>query len=86
MEYFFEIKAVKPNIDVFEKSKTKLLEWIARKRKAIKVFLAFPYNSYHPKPYQRFTESGMMDFKNDFLIGEDFWNFLEGRGKYFSDL
>ena len=32
-EYYFEIKTVKPNIDVFEKSKTKLLEWVARKRK-----------------------------------------------------
>ncbi len=27
VEYYFEIKTVKPNIDVFEKSKTKLLEW-----------------------------------------------------------
>lgn len=29
-EFFFEIKTVKPNIYVFEKSKTKLLEWVAR--------------------------------------------------------
>ena len=40
-EYYFEIKTVKPNIDVFEKSKTKLLEWIARKRKPVKYFLHF---------------------------------------------
>lgn len=58
-EYYFEIKTVKPNIDVFEKSKTKLLEWIARRRKPVNVFLAFPYNPYRPKPYSRFTESGM---------------------------
>ena len=50
-EYYFEIKTVKPNIDIFEKSKTKLLEWVARRRKRIKVFLAFPYNPYHPEPY-----------------------------------
>ena len=45
VEYFFEIKTVKPNIDVFEKSKTKLLEWIARKRPRVKVILAFPYKT-----------------------------------------
>ncbi|MBM4171675.1 MAG: TdeIII family type II restriction endonuclease [Ignavibacteria bacterium] len=78
-EHFFEIKTVKPNIDVFEKSKTKLLEWIARKRKEVKVFLAFPYNPYYPDPYVRFTEEGMMDHPNDFLIGEEYWDFLGGK-------
>ncbi|MBI5326831.1 MAG: TdeIII family type II restriction endonuclease [Deltaproteobacteria bacterium] len=37
-EFYFEIKTVKSNIDVFEKSKTKLLEWVARKRRPVKVF------------------------------------------------
>jgi hypothetical protein len=78
VEHFFEIKTVKPNIDVFEKSKTKLLEWIARRRSPIKVFLAFPYNPYHPDPYSRFTETGMMDLPNDFLIGEQYWDFIGG--------
>ncbi len=78
-EYYFEIKTVKPNIDVFEKSKTKLLEWVARKRKYINVYLAFPYNPYHPEPYHRFTEVGMMDPPNDFLIGEKYWNFIGGK-------
>ncbi|MFN7088290.1 MAG: TdeIII family type II restriction endonuclease, partial [Candidatus Paceibacteria bacterium] len=59
-EYYFEIKTVKPNIDVFTKSKTKLLEWVARRRSPIKVFLAFPYNPYHPQPYERFTEQGVL--------------------------
>lgn len=77
-EYYFEIKTVKPNIDVFEKSKTKLLEWIARARKPVKVFLAFPYNPYHPEPYSRFTEVGLMNHPNDMLIGDEFWNFLGG--------
>lgn len=49
-EHYFEIKTVKPNIDIFEKSKTKLLEWIARRQKAVNVYLAFPYNPYHPEP------------------------------------
>ena len=81
-EYFFEIKTVKPNIDVFEKSKTKLLEWVARKRKSIKVYLAFPYNPYHPKPYSRFTEVGMMDHPNDFLIGDEYWDLLGGKNTF----
>ena len=81
-EYYFEIKTVKPNIDVFEKSKTKLLEWVARKRSYINVFLAFPYNPYHPAPYERFTESGMMDPPNDFLIGEKYWDFLGGKNTF----
>lgn len=81
-EYYFEIKTVKPNIDVFEKSKTKLLEWVARKRKPVKVYLAFPYNPYHPKPYHRFTEVGMMDPPNDFLVGEEYWDFIGGENTF----
>ncbi|HMU34792.1 MAG TPA: TdeIII family type II restriction endonuclease [Pyrinomonadaceae bacterium] len=81
-EYFFEIKTVKPNIDVFKVSKLKLLEWVARKRKPVKVFLAFPYNPYHPEPYQRFTETGMMDHPNDFLIGEEYWDMIGGANTF----
>jgi len=57
IEYFFEIKTVKPNIDVFTASKRKLLEWIARLRRKAETILAFPYNPYHPQSYTRFTES-----------------------------
>ncbi len=73
-----KIKTVKPNIDVFEKSKTKLLEWVARRRDNINVYLAFPYNPYHPEPYSRFTVVGMMDHPNDFLIGKEYWDFIGG--------
>ena len=81
-EYLFEIKTVKPNIDVFEKSKTKLLEWVARRRKDVNVYLAFPYNPYHPKPYHRFTEVGMMDAPNDFLVGDEYWDFIGGKNTF----
>ena len=81
-EYFFEIKTVKPNMDIFEASKTKLLEWVARRRKPVKVFLAFPYNPYHPEPYSRFTETGMMNHPNDFLVGEEYWNFIGGENTF----
>ncbi len=82
IEYFFEIKTVKPNIDVFEKSKTKLLEWVARKYSPVRVFLAFPYNPYYPEPYTRFTQSNLMDHPNDFLIGEEYWNLLGGENTF----
>ena len=85
VEYFFEIKTVKPNIDTFTKSKTKLLEWIARRRKPIRTILAFPYNPYFPKPYKRFTEQNLMQMGVDFLVGEDYWDFLSGENT-FSDL
>jgi hypothetical protein len=81
-EYYFEIKTVKPNIDVFEKSKTKLLEWVARARKPINVYLAFPYNPYHPQQYSRFTEVGMMDPPNDFLIGDEYWDYIGGENTF----
>jgi hypothetical protein len=81
-EYYFEIKTVKPNIDVFEKSKMKLLEWVARRRMPVNVYLAFPYNPYHPKPYHRFTEVGMMDSPNDFLVGDEYWDFIGGENTF----
>ena len=82
IEYYFEIKTVKPNIDVFTKSKAKLLEWVARRRKAVSVFLAFPYNPYYPKPYERFTEQGLLERKKEFLIGDEYWNFLGGENTF----
>ena len=81
-EYYFEIKTVKPNIDVFTKSKTKLLEWVARCRSPIKVFLAFPYNPYHPQPYERFTEQGVLEKGKEFLIGKEYWDFLGGENTF----
>jgi len=82
VEQYFEIKTVKPNIDVFTKSKSKLLEWVARKRTAVKVFMAFPYNPYHPKPYERFTLQGLLKQGEDFLIGEQYWDYLGGENTF----
>jgi hypothetical protein len=82
IEHYFEIKTVKPNIDVFTKSKTKLLEWIARRRRPVKVFLAFPYNPYYPRPYERFTEQGVLERRKEFLIGKEYWDFLGGKDTF----
>jgi hypothetical protein len=82
VEHYFEIKTVKPNIDVFTKSKVKLLEWVARRRNPVKVFLAFPYNPYHPQPYERFTEQGVLEKGKEFLIGKEYWDFLGGENTF----
>jgi len=82
VEHYFEIKTVKPNIDVFTKSKTKLLELVARRRNLVKVFLAFPYNPYHPQPYERFTEQGVLEKGKEFLIGKEYWDFLGGENTF----
>lgn len=81
-EYYFEIKTVKPNIDIFTKSKQKLLEWVARKRKPIHAILAFPYNPYYPELYSRFTEQGVVEHGTEFLVAEEYWNLLGGRGTF----
>ena len=56
-EYYVEIKTAKPNIDIFAKSKEKLLQWVALRKKKVNTLLAIPYNPYHPEPYSRFTIS-----------------------------
>ncbi len=81
-EYYFEIKTAKPNIDVFSKSKQKLLEWVALRNKKIVSALAIPYNPYHPKPYDRFTIQGVLDIKEELYVAEDFWDLLGGSGTY----
>ena len=81
-EFYFEIKTVKPNIDVFKESKSKLLEWVARKRKKIYPFLAFPYNPYHPNPYKRFAQANFVKINEDFLAGENYWDFLGGKNTF----
>ncbi len=82
IEYYFEIKTAKPNIDVFSKTKVKLLEWVARKRKKIKVILAIPYNPYLPEKYERFTVQGLFSIGDDLLVAEEYWDFLGGENTY----
>ena len=81
-EYYIEIKTAKPNIDVFNKSKEKLLIWIALRKKPVTTIIAIPYNPLHPKPYTRFTIQGVLDLKNDLYVAERFWDFLGGFNTY----
>ncbi|MBS3075058.1 TdeIII family type II restriction endonuclease [Candidatus Pacearchaeota archaeon] len=81
-EYYIEIKTAKPNIDVFVKSKQKLLEWIALRKKKVNTILAIPYNPYHPEPYSRFTMQGYLDKEKELYAAEKFWELLGGKGTY----
>lgn len=81
-EFYIEIKTAKPNIDVFTKSKQKLLEWIALRKKKVNTILAIPYNPYHPQSYSRFTIQGFLDEGNELYVAEKFWELLGGKGTY----
>ncbi|QMU55909.1 MAG: TdeIII family type II restriction endonuclease [Candidatus Mycalebacterium zealandia] len=81
-EHFFEIKTAKPNKGGFKSFKIQLLEWVARKQKKVKVYLAIPYNPYHPKPYERFTMKKYFKLGEDALVGEQYWTFIGGEGTY----
>lgn len=81
-EYYIEIKTAKPNIDVFSKSKQKLLEWVALRKKPIETILAIPYNPYHPEQYSRFTIQGVLDEEKELYVAEKFWDLLGGKGTY----
>lgn len=81
-EYYIEIKTAKPNIDVFVKSKQKLLEWVALRKKKVNTILAIPYNPYHPEPYNRFTMQGFLDEERELYVAEKFWELLGGKGTY----
>lgn len=81
-QYFIEIKTAKPNIDVFSKSKQKLLEWVALRKRPVKTILAIPYNPYHPEPYRRFTIQGVLDEEQELFVADKFWELLGGEGTY----
>jgi len=86
-EYYFEIKTVKPNIDVFARTKEKLLQWKAMRYSIdqdirIRAYICIPYNPEAPNPYSRWTLQGLYDLENEVLVAEDFWDFLGGVGTY----
>ena len=81
-EYYIEIKTAKPNIDVFAKSKEKLLQWVALRKKKVDTLLAIPYNPYHPEPYNRFTMQGYLDEQKELYVADKFWELLGGKGTY----
>lgn len=87
IEYYFELKTAKPNIDVFKSVKKQLLEWIAMRASQkpsikIKTIIAIPYNPYEPEPYERWTLQGLFDLKHEVKVGDEFWDLIGGKNTY----
>ena len=86
--YLFDIKTAKPNKSSFKDYKRTLLEWTAIYLRAnpdaeIGSAIAIPYNPYGEKqPYDRWTINQNLDMKRDIMVGEDFWDFVGGKGTY----
>lgn len=87
IEYYFELKTAKPNINEFTGIKKQLLDWIAMRGSEnqdvnIKTIVAIPYNPYQPEPYERWTLQGLFDLEQEVLVGEEFWDLLGGEKTY----
>lgn len=87
IEYFFEVKSAKPNINEFTGIKKQMLDWIAMRgstkpKTTIKTIVAIPYNPYEPKPYERWTLQGLFDLQQEVLVGSEFWDLLGGKNTY----
>ena len=81
-EWFFDLKTVKLNLDGEPKFKEQLLQWIARENREINAMMVFPYNPYEPEPFEtRFTMRGILG-RNEYMVGEEYWDFLGGPGAY----
>jgi hypothetical protein len=84
-EIFFEIKGPKPNKNEMRAAKRDLLEIYAikaREGKKVKVFLGMYYNPYAPQEYQRWTCIKFFNKGKDFLVGQDFWDYLGGANTF----
>ena len=89
--YLIEVKTVKPNKAGFADIKKQLLSWIASYLLHdplidVRSYVAFPYNPYHPEPYARWTVGSMLDWSDEVLVAEDFWDFIGGEDSYDSIL
>jgi hypothetical protein len=85
-KYSFELKSPLPNSDISKVSKEKLLKLYSMTPKQIDgAFFALPYNPYGKKEnYSWSFPQRWFDMKNDkvVLIGDEFWDFIGGKGTY----
>jgi len=85
--FLIDIKTAKPNKGGFKEFKRTLLEWTAcvlaeNPNAKVNTLIAIPYNPYEPKPYSRWTMTGMLDLKHELKVAEEFWDFLGGKNTY----
>lgn len=87
IQFLFDLKTAKPNVGNFKDFKRTLLEWAGivytkNPKAKVNTIIAIPYNPYEPKPYERWTIKGMLDYKYELMVGKEFWDFLGGEGTY----
>lgn len=85
--YLFDLKTAKPNMGGFREFKRTLLEWTAavlasNPETNINTLIAIPYNPYEPKQYNRWTIRRMLDIEHELKVGDEFWDFVGGKGCY----
>ncbi|PIO03020.1 TdeIII family type II restriction endonuclease [Candidatus Micrarchaeota archaeon CG09_land_8_20_14_0_10_55_25] len=86
-ELFFEIKSPKPNKGQCLEVTDRLLQ-IHAIRKAfaprVRTYFAMAYNPYGEarSAYKHSFTTKYLDFKNQVLIGKEFWDLLGGKGTY----
>ncbi len=85
-KYAFELKAPLPNSDQTKVSKEKMLKLLAMEPSIVtKAFYALVYNPYGKKEdYAWSYPARWFDMRRDasVLIGEEFWDFIGGKGTY----
>lgn len=94
MEFYIDIKTVKPNLGELESFKRKLLIWVGLRlsidRDAqVNTCIAVPYNPFYPAPYLANLRGGMgrvLDANHDVLVQENFWNLVGGSVTTYEEL
>lgn len=85
-KYAFELKAPLPNSDQTKVSKEKMLKLMAMEKRPIEqAYFALVYNPYGKKEdYAWSYPKKWFDISTDksILIGDEFWDFLGGKGTY----
>lgn len=86
MKYAFEIKAPLPNSDQTKVSKEKIFKLMAMDSNVVdSAYYALAYNPYGKKADYSWTfPARWFDMQNDssVLIGNEFWDFVGGKGTY----
>ena len=94
IEYYIDVKTVKPNKENFQSFKRKLLRWIGYRLSVerganVHSCIAIPYNPYHPNPYLQSMRGGVgksLDGEYDILVQDGFWNLVGGNETTYIEL
>jgi len=83
-EVYIEMKTAKPNKRGARDTKRDILRFraISHKRPNLKIFVGMIYNPYWPKQYNWRFPLQYLERETELIIGEEFWDFIGGKGTY----